>query len=660
MANRSWIRRLFGLNRPSRRARRDRNGTVNRPRLLLEELETRTLLSPVVSVLPIQPQEGIAFNGPIATFVDSGRSDPASDYQVQVNWGDGSTDSVTPSLVNGQWTITDSHTYTAAATRTLQVKVSNTITSLSGTGNTPIEVVQQAPVVQVNVIAPLEGKQFSGAVATFTDPAGAEPLADYAATIAWGDGTTSAGTISVSNGVFTVSGSHTYAEEGGDTLRVTVTDDAGLAGANTWTTEKSMPTARDDVAAVLGANGLIYVVGGADANANPLATLAAYNRAANTWATEASMSTARDAPAAALGPNGLIYVFGGANVSGNTLASVEAYNPATNAWTAEASMPTATATAAAVLGPDGLIYVIGGADTNGDPLGTVQVYNPASNTWATKSSMPTPRDNITAALGADGQLYVFGGDNGTGGPLATVEAYNPATDTWTTKASMPIARDSAAAASAIDGQIYVFGGGNSLTTVQAYDPASNTWTTEASMLTGSDALAAAPGPDGRLYVFGGANAANAPLSTVAAYQPAGATGTSGVLIDVVDQAPVVQMLSISASTGEPFSGAVATFTDPAGAEPAGNYAATIDWGDGTTSTGTITVSNGVFTVSGSHTYTASGSVTLSVTVTDDGGEAGADVSERGSQQADRDLCGGRSGRRRRPDLRGRRGRPQQH
>ena len=48
---------------------------------------------------------------------------------------------------------------------------------------------------------------------------------------------------------------------------------------------------------------------------------------------------------------------------------------------------------------------------------------------------------------------------------------------------------------------------------------------------------------------------------------------------------------------------VATFTDPGGAEPLGDYSAVIDWGDGTTSVGTITAGfGGVFTVSGSHTF----------------------------------------------------------
>src|SRR5207253_1340655 len=84
-------------------------------------------------------------------------------------------------------------------------------------------------------ISAVEGAAFSGAtVATFTDPAGAEPNAfdggpisdHYGASIDWGDGTaTSAGTITYDSntGVFTVKGGHTYFEEGAYTVTVTLT-----------------------------------------------------------------------------------------------------------------------------------------------------------------------------------------------------------------------------------------------------------------------------------------------------------------------------------------------------------------------------------------------------------------------------------------------------
>src|SRR5207237_5512929 len=48
----------------------------------------------------------------------------------------------------------------------------------------------------------------------------------------------------------------------------------------------------------------------------------------------------------------------------------------------------------------------------------------------------------------------------------------------------------------------------------------------------------------------------------------------------------------------------------------GDYHATIDWGDGTSSAGTISGpdSNGVFSVTGTQTYASTGSFTVTVTI----------------------------------------------
>src|SRR5262249_20091364 len=60
---------------------------------------------------------------------------------------------------------------------------------------------------------------------------------------------------------------------------------------------------------------------------------------------------------------------------------------------------------------------------------------------------------------------------------------------------------------------------------------------------------------------------------------------------------------------------VATFTDPGGPEDVSDYAADIDWGDGTgPQAGTIVRANGgTFRVTGSHTYTRIGAQTVTVT-----------------------------------------------
>ena len=62
-----------------------------------------------------------------------------------------------------------------------------------------------------------------------------------------------------------------------------------------------------------------------------------------------------------------------------------------------------------------------------------------------------------------------------------------------------------------------------------------------------------------------------------------------------------------------------SFTDANPAAPVSDFTATINWGDSTTSTGTITAAGGGFTVQGSHTYSHSGTFTVAVAVDDGGG-----------------------------------------
>src|SRR5262249_37052194 len=81
-----------------------------------------------------------------------------------------------------------------------------------------------------------EGTPFSGMVTSFTDGNPAAAVSDFSATISWGDGTTSPGTISANNaGGFDVSGSHSYVIEGTLAFSVTITDVGGSTGTATGT-----------------------------------------------------------------------------------------------------------------------------------------------------------------------------------------------------------------------------------------------------------------------------------------------------------------------------------------------------------------------------------------------------------------------------------------
>ena len=88
--------------------------------------------------------------------------------------------------------------------------------------------VTPAPLSAAKVnFAATAGASFIGAVATFinADPFGS--AASYTAVITWGDGSTSAGTISGTGSTLTVSGSHTYADPVNETVHVTISHKLG-------------------------------------------------------------------------------------------------------------------------------------------------------------------------------------------------------------------------------------------------------------------------------------------------------------------------------------------------------------------------------------------------------------------------------------------------
>src|SRR5207302_1777954 len=72
-------------------------------------------------------------------------------------------------------------------------------------------------------------------VATFTDANPGASAADFAGTtITWGDGSAAtAATVTLSSGTFSVTGTHTYAEEGSFTAAASVVDDGGATASAT-------------------------------------------------------------------------------------------------------------------------------------------------------------------------------------------------------------------------------------------------------------------------------------------------------------------------------------------------------------------------------------------------------------------------------------------
>jgi hypothetical protein len=89
----------------------------------------------------------------------------------------------------------------------------------------------------------------------------------------------------------------------------------------------------------------------------------------------------------------------------------------------------------------------------------------------------------------------------------------------------------------------------------------------------------------------------------------------------VGDAALRAVCAAPANFTQSFSGATAIFTDAnPGATVADFITVTIDWGDSSSSVGTVSgLTGGPFTVSGSHTYLTTGNFTIKTSITDDGG-----------------------------------------
>src|SRR5262249_2798264 len=107
--------------------------------------------------------------------------------------------------------------------------------------------------------------------------------------------------------------------------------------------------------------------------------------------------------------------------------------------------------------------------------------------------------------------------------------------------------------------------------------------------------------------IGGESEGVASITTVITHEALAAQTGSGDAPVGKPNGIVTGGFTVAASEGRAWgSQVVATVTDPGNrtgtAEDSGDYSATINWGDGSSSAGTITQSGGVFIVTGSHTY----------------------------------------------------------
>lgn len=181
-----------------------------------------------VNAVNLTATEGTPFNGTVATFSDADTNRTAASFTTTINWGDGTTTAGTVTGGSGSFTVTGQHTYADEGTFTTTVTVTEINPSGATASGSATATVAEGDALSGTPVAisAQQGVAFTGAVATFSDTDTANVAGDFTATIDWGDGTTTAGTVAGGGGTFTVSGTHTYAATGPFPVTVTLTDDA--------------------------------------------------------------------------------------------------------------------------------------------------------------------------------------------------------------------------------------------------------------------------------------------------------------------------------------------------------------------------------------------------------------------------------------------------
>jgi ELWxxDGT repeat protein len=177
---------------------------------------------------PVAAREGQKFSGVVATFSDADVTAGAGAFTATITWGDGQSSPGTITAGSGgAFTVGGTHTYAVGGSFVVKVTIKDAGGS-TVTVNDAATVADAALTAAGRTVTPVTGSAFTGVVASFTDADPHGTASEYTATINWGGGHTSAGTIAADgHGGFTVTGTYTYAADGVYPVGVTVHDAGG-------------------------------------------------------------------------------------------------------------------------------------------------------------------------------------------------------------------------------------------------------------------------------------------------------------------------------------------------------------------------------------------------------------------------------------------------
>src|SRR5262249_18526169 len=135
-----------------------------------------------------------------------------SEYAATIDWGDGTpTTAGTITGSGGSFSVAGSHVYADEGSNTVTVTIADVDNAANTAVATGTATIADAALT-ASGLALVSPPAYSGPVATFHDAnTTTSSLADFTATIDWGDGTAAtSGSVTAGGGSYTVDGGHTY------------------------------------------------------------------------------------------------------------------------------------------------------------------------------------------------------------------------------------------------------------------------------------------------------------------------------------------------------------------------------------------------------------------------------------------------------------------
>jgi hypothetical protein len=318
---------------------------------------------------------------------------------------------------------------------------------------------------------------------------------------------------------------------------------SAVASTSTWTATGSMSVERVFHTAILLANGMVLVAGGAGGQAGDEWTIhksaERYDAANGTWSPTGSMTTPRVEHLAVLLRSGKVLVIGGHPTEDegveHWLPVAELYDPAAGTWKATGRTSGAHPDGTVTLLDNGEVLVAGGDE--GERRTDSEIYDPDTGNWRAGGAMQTVREGHTATLLANGLVLVAGGarpprSQSPEPASASAELYDPDTGKWTSTASMASPRRDHVAVLLTDGRVLVAGGSPSWTSAELYDPDTGRWTAAAGPAIARQGATATLLGDGRVLLTGGTAFVDS-VSNSEMYDPASGHWAAGPWLTVL-------------------------------------------------------------------------------------------------------------------------------